>query len=53
MEWRSDYTIVIELHPELKARIDVPLTSLSGWGIYNHFFVEVEDNSVLIVPRLA
>ncbi len=51
MEWRSEYGVVIEFKPNLEARIDVPLLSFNKWGIYNHFFVEVEGNTVKIIPR--
>lgn len=51
MEWRSGYQIVIDVTPELGARIDVPILSFNKWGIYNHFIVSVENNVVKIVPR--
>lgn len=51
MEWRSEYGVVIEFNPNLEARIDVPLLSFNKWGIYNHFFVEVEGDTVKIIPR--
>ncbi len=51
MEWRSEYGVIIEFNPNLEARIDVPLFSFNKWGIYNHFFVEVEGDIVKIIPR--
>jgi len=51
MEWRSEYDVVIEIDPKLNARIDVPLLSFNKWGIYYHFFVQVEEDVVKIIPR--
>lgn len=51
MEWRSEYRVVIEVTPEVTARIEVPMLSFNHWGIYDHFIVSVEDGTVKIVPR--
>ena len=51
MEWRSEYRIVVEVTPEVTARIEVPLLSFNHWGIYDHFIVSVENGVVKIVPR--
>jgi hypothetical protein len=46
MEWRSQYKVVVEVTPELTARIEVPLLSFNHWGIYDHFFVTVENKVI-------
>ena len=51
MEWRSEYHVIIEVTPELTAHIEVPRLSFNQWGIYDHFFVTIENNVVKIVPR--
>jgi hypothetical protein len=51
MEWRSEYRIVVQTSPELSATIEVPILAFNTWGIYDHFYVEVENGIVKIIPR--
>ena len=51
MEWRSEYRILVEISPELSAKIEVPILAFIKWGIYDHFYVTVEKGIVKIIPR--
>ncbi len=54
MEWRSEYTILVEEiqgSKQVSVKIDAPSSSWHKWGIYNHFDTIVTGRTIRIVPR--
>ena len=53
MEWRPEYEIHVAKTSSsgLTSKRVEPASALGSWGIYNHFYTEVTDGKVRVIPR--